>query len=433
MGLTASNLKGHSAATFPTYASGDVTADEFNAITAEIKSAQLYAVKNWGALGFVNVLDYTTATPDSNGVWHITSTDVNAAIASSAYRNVIYIPANVMCNCDPAPIQLPTGKHLLGGMIVGTASLGGPGYPQGNVTTVYSTNGNDLVQCGEQSVSGGNGIGGIFFGDYQHYCVAIRLSTGSASWLNDGWIKDCWFARASIYAVLVQGWGMSRCVFDWTYGANLEMYGCENWRVSDNYFCLSGQGTSGSAAVTVGPYAGNGSKSISNYFAANHFTAGGLQGSGTVSHGMLINGANACTITGNHFAQNTGRGLWLQGGATNITIVGNQFEKNAAENVYIDSCSKVIVSGSSFNSVRRLINGTGVYPTEQNVPHIRSVGTCSRILVTGSTFDSDTRTTAVELSTGTTKSRVNDIILDGTVTTGVSDLNGTNSIGTVIS
>jgi hypothetical protein len=433
MGLTTSILNRRQAAIFPTYGSGDIDAAEFNRITAEIAASQQYMVKNWNLLGFVNVLDYSSVVADGYGNFQITSTDVNNAITASGNKNVILIPANVMVCCDSGPIILPSKKTLLGGALFGTPSLSGPMYPGSNVTCIYSTNGTDCVQCNSTS-NGGTGIAGIFFGDYQHYCVGIRLATGNTTWLNDGWIKDCWFARASIYAANVQGWILSRSVFDWTSGPELDMYGCENWRISQNYFALSGQGYNNSAAVQMAPLPANGHRSICNAFVGNIFCGEGMQGTGTTTHCVSLNNTEGCVFNGNLFDQSTGRGIWLQGGSSNATIVGNQFAKLGAEGIYLDGCNNVNITGNDFNAVVRNAQDTnGVIPTENNVPHIRLVNTNTKILMTSLTMSSQVRTTGIELSAGSTKCRWDNIMTDGSITTPVSDLNGTNSAGTVIS
>ena len=157
---------------------------------------------------------------------------------------------------------------------------------------------------------------------------------------------------------------------------------------------------------------------------------------------LSINGADGLIISGCIIDSNY-NGLLINN-SKHVEITSLNISGSLNQNILINNSKMVkIIGGNTFNIAYPQWNMPENYVVpNMTEPLIKTTGTCSQIYIgsghvvdwsTYSAFTPYTIPAAVEFSAGTTKSRVNDLFTTGSFTNAVHDINGTNSIGTVIS
>jgi parallel beta-helix repeat protein len=303
-------------------------------------------------------------------------------------------------------------------------SMGSWLTPGEDMVTIVSAGTFPLVQLTGGVNGSGGGIHGLCLSNVNSNTpdvIGLKVDSNGA-WMSDGYIDNVWFLRTKFVANMMQGFTCRDNVFDASSGNMMEIYRGENNWITNNRTCIPGLINASSVGLYMGAY--NGNPCMGNIVANNTFDNAGMTVGGNGSMGVHLASAVGTAITGNMIGFNN-IGIKISSASNSTTITGNVFQGNSAEGVLIDGSDSCIINSNTFDPLYR----TGTAQT--NTPYVKTLNSASRIIVTNNLMKSNVRTYGVEFSTGTTKSLIDNLVVNG-ISNPINDLGG-NTIGTVIS
>ena len=392
-----------------------------NDIITELIAAQQFAVNMAGH--YANVRDYGAkgdGTTDD-------TVAIQAACDNSDGRNIIFLPPGLYKTTST--VTVPTYR-----MLWGIGSRAHFLVDTGADLAKSATNIINLVSNPVIRLDDAKGMYGIqVWGAASATQVLVLVQDVGGQYQSDGIIENCWFGRGGIHlkAVKWQGWSIRGSVFDWSGDVLVLSQGGQNNQFTG---CRFFAGENAGLVLDTNEIGAVVANNVFDYIASGFI--GVPIGSTPTEAAIRCVLARNLTVIGNQFNRNWAA-IAVAGDSYDIAVVGNTFSSMRSTNVYVDAAKRIGIGNNvfcplDFPSLGAGMGQPGDVLETATCGHIKTVNTCSRIAVTNNNMVGNVnRTVGVEFSAGTTLSLVDNLIHEG-LTTPVSDLNGTNTVGRVI-